>query len=312
MKTSSLPLFVDIESDLQSMLDWTRFATTQMNQADLYFGHGTENAWDEAVVLVSHCLALPSDLAQKTSDALFQSRLTSVEKAHIYELLEQRIASREPLPYLTNQAWFCGLPFYTDQRVLIPRSPIAELIQDKFGAWLSTPPQLIMDLCTGGGCIAIAMAYAFPDAQIDALDISEDALAVANENIMAHGLEERVFAIQSDVYSGVKGQKYDLIVANPPYVDAEDMSDLPQEFLHEPALALAAGEDGLDIVERILHQATDHLTPQGWLFVEVGNSLVHMEQRFPGLEVEWVEFTNGGDGVFAIQYETIHAYFQKR
>ena len=312
MKTSSLPLLDDIESDLHTMLDWTRFATTQMHQADLYFGHGTDNAWDEAVVLVSHCLALPADLAQKTSDALFQSRLTRFEKANIYELLEQRIESREPLPYLTNQAWFCGLPFYTDKRVLIPRSPIAELIQDDFSAWLSHPPQLIMDLCTGGGCIAIAMAYAFPNAQVDALDISEEALAVANENIMAHELDERVFAIQSDVYSGVEGQKYDLIVANPPYVDAEDMADLPQEFMHEPALALAAGEDGLEIVETILQQATQHLTPQGWLFVEVGNSLVHMEHRFPGLEVEWIEFANGGEGVFAVQYETLNAYFSKR
>ncbi len=291
------------------MLDWTRFATTQMHQADLFFGHGTDNAWDEAVVLVSHCLSLPADLAQKTSDMLFQSRLTSFEKANIYDLLEKRIESREPLPYLTNQAWFCGLPFYTDKRVLIPRSPIAELIQDGFSSWLTQPPQLIMDLCTGGGCIAIAMAYAFPSAQVDALDISEDALAVANENILAHGLEERVFAIQSDVYSSVQGQKYDLIVANPPYVDAEDMADLPQEFLHEPALALAAGDDGLDIVETILRQATQHLTPQGWLFVEVGNSLVHMEQRFPGLEVEWIEFANGGDGVFAVPFETLNAYF---
>lgn len=310
MNTSSFPAYTDIVPDLQTMLDWVRFATSQMNQADLFFGHGTDNAWDEAVVLVSHCLSLPADLAQKTSDRLFSARLTMQEREAVYALLSQRIETREPLPYLTNQAWFCGLPFYTDRRVLIPRSPFAELIQDEFSQWLAHPPQLIMDLCTGGGCIAIALAYAFPNAQVDALDISEDALAVASENIEAHGVEDRVFAVQSDVFSGVHGHKYDLIVANPPYVDAEDMADLPQEFLHEPALALAAGDDGLDIVETILREATSYLTEAGWLFVEVGNSQVHMEHRFPGLDVEWIEFSHGGDGVFAVSYATLATYFK--
>ncbi len=291
------------------MLDWIRFATTSMNHAELFFGHGTDNAWDEAVVLVSHCLALPADLASKTSDGLFAARLTMHEKNTVYQLLSQRINSREPLPYLTNEAWFCGLPFYTDRRVLIPRSPFAELIQDEFAQWLVRPPQLVMDLCTGGGCIAIALAYAFPNAQVDALDISEEALAVAAENIAAHDLEDRVFAVHSDVFSGVIGQRYDMIVANPPYVDAEDMADLPQEFLHEPALALAAGDDGLDIVATILAQAPDHLSDDGWLFVEVGNSQVHMAQRFPGLDVEWIAFANGGDGVFAVNRATLVEYF---
>ncbi|MET1218748.1 MAG: 50S ribosomal protein L3 N(5)-glutamine methyltransferase [Glaciecola sp.] len=297
-------------NELSTLLDWVRYCASRMNEADLFFGHGTDNAWDEAMVLVLFCVSLPPDIAQKTSDALFQAKVTQAEKQHIFALLHARVTTAEPLPYLTQQAWFAGYPFYVDHRVLIPRSPFAELIDDAFGQWLTQPPQLIMDLCTGGGCIAIALAHAFPFAQVDALDISEDALDVARINIAEHGLAERVFPVSSDVFSGVLGQQYDLIVSNPPYVDAEDMSDLPQEFLHEPALALAAGQDGLDIVETILRDASKHLTEQGWLFVEVGNSSVHMEQRFPGLNVQWIEFNHGGQGVFVVNRQTLVDYWQ--
>jgi ribosomal protein L3 glutamine methyltransferase len=308
---SALPETYDDSLDsLTSLLDWVRFCASRMNEADVFFGHGTDNAWDEAIVLVLYCVALPPDMAQKTSDALFSAQLTKVEKQRIFAMLTQRITSNEPLPYLTNQAWFAGYPFYVDHRVLIPRSPFAELIHDNFADWLTQPPQLIMDLCTGGGCIAIALAHAFEHAQVDALDISEDALDVARINIAEHGLEERVFAVSSDVFSGVIGQQYDLIVSNPPYVDAEDMGDLPQEFLHEPALALAAGHDGLDIVETILQQAPNHLTDNGWLFVEVGNSSVHMPYRFPGLAVQWIDFELGGQGVFAVAKQTLVDYWQ--
>lgn len=297
---------------LHSILDWVRYCTSQLNQSDVYFGHGTDNAWDEAVVIVLFSVSLPPDMAQKTSDALFNARLVQAEKEQVVALLTQRINTLEPLPYLTNQAWFAGYPFYVDHRVLIPRSPFAELINDEFAQWLTQPPQLIMDLCTGGGCIAIALAHQFVHAQVDALDISEDALEVAALNITEHGLAERVYPVQSDVFSGVMGQKYDLIVSNPPYVDAEDMSDLPQEFLHEPALALAAGHDGLDIVETILQQAPEHLTAHGWLFVEVGNSSVHMQTRFPGLAVQWIDFEQGGQGVFAVDRQTLVDYWQQQ
>ena len=302
----------DDYAQLHTVLDWVRYCTSELNQADVYFGHGTDNAWDEAMAIVLFSCALAPDMAQHTDNLILQARLVQREKEHVVNLLTERINTLEPLPYSTHQAWFAGFPFYVDHRVLIPRSPFAELIHDEFTPWLSQPPQLIMDLCTGGGCIAIALAHQFPHAQVDALDISEDALEVASLNIDEHGLTERVYPVQSDVFSGVMGQTYDLIVSNPPYVDAEDMSDLPQEFLHEPSLALAAGHDGLDIVQTILEQAPQHLSPEGWLFVEVGNSSVHMEQRFPGLNVQWIEFELGGQGVFAVARQTLVDYWQQQ
>ncbi|MGB2426763.1 MAG: 50S ribosomal protein L3 N(5)-glutamine methyltransferase [Alteromonas sp.] len=298
-------------SDLETILDLVRWSVSRFNDADLFFGHGTDNAWDEAVTLVMHALHLPQHLAQHTGDSLFSARLTRSERQKVAELVLKRVQTRLPLPYLTHQAWFCGYPFYVDERVLIPRSPFAELIQQQFSPYVSEP-KAIMDLCTGGGCIAIALAHAFPDAYVDALDISADALDVAQLNIQEHGLEERVIAVESDVFSGVIEQKYDLIVSNPPYVDAEDMDDLPAEFQHEPALALAAGEDGLDLVEQILKQAPDYLNENGWLFIEVGNSLVHFEARFLGLEVEWITFANGGDGVFAVSRQNLKDYWEQQ
>ncbi len=296
-------------SELSSMLDMVRWAVSQFNQAGLFYGHGTDNPWDEAVSLVLQKLHLPQTLPQQTGDQLFHARLTTAEKQGIADLVYERIEKRIPLAYLTNQAWFCGLPFYVDERVLVPRSPIAELIQQRFADWYDEDPGYILDMCTGSGCIAIALAYEFTNAQVDAIDISEDALAVAEVNIGEHALEHRVVPIISDLYSGVKGQKYDLIVSNPPYVDAEDMSDLPDEFHHEPELGLAAGHDGLDLVDVILREAPHQLTDDGWLFVEVGNSLVYMEDKYPGLNLQWVEFEQGGIGVFAISRASLTAYF---
>ncbi len=287
-------------ADLHSILDMVRWAVSRFNDADLFFGHGTDNAWDEAVSLVFQALHLPHGLTQQTGDGLFAARLTQSERSKVAELVLQRVQTRLPLPYITNEAWFCGLPFYVDERVLIPRSPFAELIENKFAQWLSEPPSRILDLCTGGGCIAIALAYAFDEAEVDAVDISEDALTVAEMNIQEHGLSHRVFPLYSDLFSQLEGQQYDLIVSNPPYVDAQDMADLPNEFQHEPELALAAGDDGLDLVETILQQAPQHLSDNGVLLVEVGNSLVHMDNRFPGLELEWVELAQGGHGIFAV------------
>lgn len=295
--------------DLVSILDMVRWSVSRFNDADLFFGHGTDNAWDEAVTLVLFALHLPQDITVQTGDGLFAARLTRSERQKIAELVLKRVQTRLPLPYLTHQAWFCDLPFYVDERVLIPRSPFSELISDQFSAY-DVNPNRVLDLCTGGACIAIALAHAFPDAQVDALDISQDALDVAQMNIEEHGLVDRVFPIQSDLLEQVIGQQYDLIVCNPPYVDAEDMADLPAEFQHEPALALAAGDDGLDLVEKILEIAPQCLSENGWIFVEVGNSSVHFAQRFPGLAVDWIEFEAGGDGVFAVSKTTLVDYLQ--
>lgn len=305
---------VDIEqavSDMHSMLDMVRWAVSQFNQAGLFYGHGTDNPWDEAVCLTLHTLNLPQDMLQQTGEQLFQARLTETEKRAVAVLVKRRVEERIPLAYLMNQAWFCGLPFYVDERVLIPRSPFAELIDDKFAQWLSRTPTQILDLCTGGGCIAIALAYAFEYAIVDAVDISPEALEVAELNIIEHQLSERVYPIKSDLMDALTGQKYDLIISNPPYVDAEDMADLPDEFHHEPELALAAGDDGLDLVHKMLRQAPEHLTDDGWLFVEVGNSQFHMEHIYPDLALQWVEFTRGGHGVFAISRADLVAYFDQ-
>ncbi|MDC8831638.1 50S ribosomal protein L3 N(5)-glutamine methyltransferase [Alteromonas gilva] len=298
-------------SDLHSILDMVRWAVSRFNDAELYYGHGTDNVWDEAVNLVFYALHLPHGLTAQTGDGLFAAKLTTSERTKIAELVLQRVQTRLPLPYITHQAFFCDLPFYVDERVLIPRSPFAELIQQQFAPWLTTSPQRILDLCTGGGCIAIALAYAFEDAEVDAVDISEDALAVAEINIQEHGLGDRVYPLYSDLFTQLQGQKYDLIVSNPPYVDAEDMADLPVEFQHEPELALAAGDDGLDLVESIIEHAPDYLSEQGVLFVEVGNSLVHMANRFPGLKIEWVELAHGGHGIFAVTKAALDSYKQQ-
>ena len=204
------------------------------------------------------------------------------------------------------------MPFYVDERVLIPRSPFAELIQNEFAPFVESTPANILDMCTGGACIAIALAHAYPEAQVDAVDISTDALEVADINIQEHGLSHRVYPIQSDLFSSLAGQKYDLIVTNPPYVDAEDMADLPEEYHHEPELALAAGDDGLDLVDIMLKEAPTYLNDGGWLFVEVGNSEVHMSERFSGLEVIWLEFENGGSGIFAVRKDTLVQYFSSK
>jgi len=217
-------------------------------------------------------------------------------------LFIRRVGERLPVPYLTNKAKFAGLEFYVDERVLVPRSPIAEMINNQFSPWLyNKPVNRIMDLCTGSACIAIACAYAFEDAEVDALDISEDALEVAQINIESLGVLDRVFPMQSDLFSAIpKGQHYDLIVSNPPYVDAQDIGDMPEEYHHEPAIGLASGNDGLDLTKRILANAADYLTETGLLVVEVGNSMVHLIEQYPDMPFTWVDFEFGGDGVFVL------------
>lgn len=297
--------------DLHTLLDMVRWATSRFNDAALYFGHGTDNAWDEAVSLVFQALHLPHTMTTQTGEALFHARLTKSEREKVAELVLKRVQTRMPLPYLTHEAWFCDLPFYVDERVLIPRSPFAELIKKQFQPHVTTPPSTILDMCTGGGCIAIALAYAFDEATVDAVDISTDGLEVAEINIQEHQLEQRVYPIHSDLFTQLRGQSYDLIVTNPPYVDAEDMADLPEEYHHEPELALAAGDDGLDLVATMLEQAPAYLNDGGWMFVEVGNSEVHMETRFPGLQIEWINFEFGGHGIFAVSKTALTDYFTR-
>ncbi|AIU89148.1 50S ribosomal protein L3 N(5)-glutamine methyltransferase [Pectobacterium odoriferum] len=290
-------IFVDeAVSELHTIQDMLRWAVSRFNAANVYYGHGTDNPWDEAIQLVLPSLYLPLDIPED----MYTSRLINSERQRIVERVIRRVNERIPVAYLTNKAWFCGLEFYVDERVLVPRSPIGELINNYFDEQLPKTPSHILDLCTGSGCIAIACAQAFPEAEVDAVDISSDALAVTEQNIQQHGLEYRVTPIRSDLFRDLPAIRYDLIVTNPPYVDEEDMFDLPQEFRFEPELGLAAGNDGLDLVRRILACAPDYLSDDGVLICEVGNSMVHLIEQYPDIPFSWLEFDNGGDGVFML------------
>lgn len=295
-----------ITHQLQTIKDYTRWGASEFNRADLYFGHGTDNAWDEAKVLVMYTLSLPIELFKQVENCV----ITDEEKQSILQVFERRIDQQIPAAYITNQAVFAGLTFYVDENVLVPRSPIAELIEKKFAPFVSpeNPPQRILDLCTGSGCIAIACAYAFPDAEVDALDLSIDALNVAQINIEGHGLLEQVIPIQSDVFSSIEREKYDLIVTNPPYVDQEDVDSLPVEYTHEPEMGLGCGHDGLDIVREILAQSANHLNENGLLICEVGNSQVHVESVYPQVPFTWLTFEHGGHGIFLLTKAQLEQY----
>lgn len=271
-------------------------AARQFKAAELYFGHGTDNEWDEAAWLVLHALGLsPVEEIENPEQALDAEQQQAVEA-----IIRQRIESRKPAGYLTNQVWFCGLPFYVDERVLVPRSPIAELIQNQFQPWLTQQPQRILDLCTGSGCIGIACAYAFPEAELVAADLSPDALAVAERNVADHQLQQRLQLVESDLFTHVEG-RFDLIVSNPPYVDKQDMDVLEEEYKREPQMGLESGDDGLDATRVILAQAKKYLTPDGVLIVEVGNSEEALCAAYPHLPFIWLEFEHGGHGVFMLQ-----------
>ncbi len=292
----------EISGELYTLRDYLRWAISEFGRAGLFFGHGTDNAYDEARVLVLHSLNLPLDI----DPALLDARLTLAEREAVLLLIKRRVDERVPAAYLTHEAWFAGLSFYVDERVLVPRSPIAELIAQDFEPWLGgMQPRRILDLCSGSGCIGIACAYQFHEARVDLVDISLDALNVADINIARHDLADRVSAVQSDVFDLLADQKYDLIVSNPPYVDAEDLAAMPAEYQREPALGLASGPDGLDITRRILRDAADYLSEDGVLIVEVGNSCVALDDAFPTVPFMWLEFEHGGHGVFVMSREQL-------
>lgn len=292
-------------TELSSILDFIRWGASQFRAAELSFAHGMASALDEATYLVLHSLHLPVD----TPELYFASKLTQAEKQKVVDILERRIIERKPAAYLTHEAWFAGLPFYVDERVLVPRSPIAELIEKQFYPWTDeTQVAHILDLCTGSGCIGIACAYAFPRAEVDLSDISADALTVAKLNIERHGVQAHVQTIESDLFTDLNGKRYDLIVSNPPYVDATEIAEMSSEFQHEPLLGLAAGSDGLDIAHRILASAREHLTDHGVLIVEVGNSQFALTEAYPELPFQWLDFDRGGDGVFLLTAAQLDEY----
>jgi len=293
----------------QTLADWIHWAERHLKRAKLYYGHGTDTALDEAAWLVGHIAGLaPAELEAHLNDAPSPAQLEKIRT-----LVETRITTRKPLAYLLKEAWFAGLPFYVDERVLVPRSITGEYILERFQPWIeATRVHTALDLCTGSGCIAIALAQAFPQARVDATDISDEALAVARVNVEQHGLRERVKLIQSDLFAQLAGVRYDLIVTNPPYVTRADMESLPAEYRHEPALALAAGEHGLDVIVKILAEARDHLNPGGALVAEVGNSHVALAQAFPDVPFLWLTSATGDESVFlltAAQLEQHRARF---
>ncbi|WP_148254830.1 50S ribosomal protein L3 N(5)-glutamine methyltransferase [Aidingimonas lacisalsi] len=295
----------DLVAGLISLRDCLRWATSEFHNHGLFYGHGTASAWDEAVALTLGALHLPWDIDPSVLDA----RLLPLERQRVVTLVRQRVETRRPLPYLLGESFFAGYPFDVDERVLIPRSPIAELIEDGFAAWFPEhPPERVLDLCAGSGCIGIATALHLPTCRVDLTDISAEALAVAKANIRRHDVGDRVRAVVSDVFDGIAGQRYDVIVTNPPYVDARDLAAMPAEFHHEPALALEAGHDGLAIVRRILRQARDHLQDDGMLIVEVGNSDQQLQETFPDVPFLWLEFERGGHGVFALSALELEAH----
>ena len=279
-----------------------RWGSSEFLRNELCFGHGFVDAFDESRYLILHALALPHD----SPDAFLDAVLTLPEREQVIDILQLRIDSRQPAAYITRESWFCGLKFYVDERVLVPRSPIAELISNHFEPWAdSNRVERILDLCTGSGCIAIASKYHFPAAEVCASDISSAALEVAALNLEQHDLSDQVMLYESDLFDSIPAQSFDVIVCNPPYVDAEDMSALGDEFHCEPDIGLAAGHDGLLLVDRILARAGEFLSEHGVIFIELGNSQAALENKYDFLPMTWIEFEFGGGGVCAIQAQDL-------
>jgi ribosomal protein L3 glutamine methyltransferase len=284
---------------VRELIEW---GADRLDAAGLVYGHGTDNAYDEAAMLVLSALRLDMNLPSADLDA----RVDAAGIRQARELLDMRIATRKPAAYLIHEAWFAGMPFYVDERVLVPRSPIAELIESRFTPWIRTERVTrILDLCTGSGCIACACAREFPGAHVDASDVSAEALSVARRNVVRHGLEQQVTLIESDLFAAVPEDSYDIIVSNPPYVPGDEVGQLPVEYRHEPSIGLAAGGDGLDIVIRILNNAHRYLSETGILVVEVGHAWQALEDLFSDVPFTWLEFEFGGEGVFLLEREQL-------
>ena len=285
-------MFEEAQLQLQTLRDVLRFAVSRFVEAELSFGHGTSNPWDEAAYLALHVLHLPHELV----DACLDARLLPAERGEVLSLIERRIRERLPAPYLTHEAWLAGYRFYVDQRVIVPRSHIAELVEEQFSPWLVDAASVrhVLDLCTGSGCLAVLLALNFSYASVDAVDLSADALAVAQRNVGDYGLNDQVHLFRSDLFEQLPQRQYDWIISNPPYVNALSMQTLPEEYLHEPRMALEAGDDGLDVVRRILAEAPRWLGEDGLLVVEIGHNRMDLEAAFPNLPFTWLQ-THGSD-----------------
>jgi ribosomal protein L3 glutamine methyltransferase len=298
----------DIIITLRTIRDYIRWGASQFSEQQLFLGHGLATHLHESAELVFHALFLPYQL----DDCYLGSVLTSAERHNVLALLNRRIKERKPVAYLTQQATFAGLSFFVDERVLVPRSPIAELITQRFNPWVNEDQVLnILDLCTGSACIAIACAYAFPEANIDAVDLSQDALDVAHINCENHHLAEQVSLFKADLFNALPSQKYDVIVSNPPYVAIAEWQALPTEYHSEPEMGFTGGETGLDLVLRILTDANEFLAAQGILVIEVGSSAETLQQLFPAIPFYWLDFEQGGDGVFLLTAEQVQHYHQQ-
>lgn len=290
-------------AELVTLRDWLRYAVTRFNRGGLFFGHGCSDAYDEAVWLLLHTLSLPLDRLEPFLDAC----ITGEEREALLAVIDRRTEERVPAAYITGEAWLGDFRFHVDERVIVPRSFFAELLEDGFAPWIEEPDAVgdVLDLCTGSGCLAILMAHAFPNAQVVGADLSDDALDVARGNVADYHLEDRIDLVKSDVFSGLGGRTFDLILCNPPYVTDEAMAALPAEYLHEPRMALAAGEDGLDVVRRLLAEAKRFLNPGGLLAVEVGHNRSLVELAFPDLPMVWLSARGGDDMVFLLRAEEL-------
>ncbi|HKB60871.1 MAG TPA: 50S ribosomal protein L3 N(5)-glutamine methyltransferase [Gallionellaceae bacterium] len=288
---------------LRTVRDCLRFAVSRFNEAGLFFGHGSDNAYDEAAYLVLHTLHLPLDRL----DPFLDAALTPDEIEAVLAIIARRVNERLPAAYLTHEAWLAGHRFYVDERVIVPRSFFAELLEEQMAPWVEDPESIrsVLDLCTGSGCLAILAALAYPDSVVDAVDISRDALEVARQNVADYGMQERVHPIESDLFAALNGRQYDLIISNPPYVNAESVDALPPEYLHEPELALGSGQDGLDATRIILRDAARHLTPNGILAVEIGHNRAALEAAYPEMPFTWLEVQTGDDFIFLLHREDL-------
>jgi len=290
--------FFEASVTLRTLRDHLRFAVSRFNQGKLFFGHGSNNAYDEAAYLILHTLHLPLDNLEPFLDA----HLTESESTELLHMIQQRVEQRIPAAYLTHQAFLGDFSFYVDDRVIVPRSFIAELLREQLNPWISDPDETgsVLDLCTGSGCLAILAAHAFPNSHVDAVDLSPDALAVAERNVVDYELQDRVSLIESDLFAELKGKQYDIIISNPPYVDAVSVDALPREYLHEPKLALGSGKDGLEATRIILKQAAQHLTDNGILIVEIGHNRDVLEAAYPDLPFTWLDVSAGDQFVFML------------